>query len=287
MTSNTVDELGRAVLEAIAEGRVTADELVDRFEATRSAIDERLTQLASNGLVRTVTDREYELTENGRRMLTATPAGAADDRIDTPAHVERALENEMLRPDEAAAVRSAFSFLRYWGEATTAELVDGVYSAVPAGYETADRWWEACVRDQLERLPDVAVTAEGSIGETWRYEGSAVVETFADQDGRAVRDPDSTAPSIGSVRHALESRELRAEERAAARAAFVVLFGRGAVTADELVERVYDDHPAGYESPEAWVEWLSELLETVPDVDGEAEVEDGVSWVYDPWVAVE
>lgn len=281
MTSNTVDELGRAVLEAIADERVTLAALDDRFEASQRALEGRLSQLVDNGLARETDDGAYELTENGRRLLAATPVGAHDDRIDTPDAVERAIEEASLRPDEAAAVRGAFSFLRTWGEATTAELIDGVYSEVPAGYETAERWWDACVRDRLEALPDVEAPEASPIG-TWRYEGTAEVDRD-DRDGREVRDPDA-ASSVGSVRHALEREDLSEGERRAARAAFAVLADRGRATVGELTERVYDDHPAGHESATAWAAWLSTTFETLPNVErtgvtGDANAE---GWTYDP-----
>ena len=278
MTSNTVDELGQAVLEAIAEDRLTGEGLESRLDASRVDLDERLSQLTDNGLIREVSDERYELTENGRRVLAASPAEAFDDRVETPAHVERAIDESSLRPDEEAAVRSAFSFLRYWGEATAAELVDGVYSEVPAGYGSADRWWDECVSDRLESLPNVARSPEETSVERWRYEGPAVIETGSDRDGRNVDDPNGAPSSFGSVRHALEQLELRASERVTARVAFAALFELGEATIEELLEHAED------EPIEARAERLSATLAALPGVERESTEEDGTVLTYDPSV---
>lgn len=285
MSSNTLEGLGRAVLEALEGRRADAGTLEEEFDASREELDEQLSQLVENALVREVGDGEYELTENGERLLSSTPVGAHDERIDTPEHVERAIEGFDLRPDEERAVRSAFSFLRYWGDAATAEIVDGIYSEEPAGYETANRWWDDCVRDRLAALPDVDPAAHGTNGteesdgsseDRWRYAGEAAVEQ-PDRDGRKVRGAGGEAP-FGSVRHAFEELELTDAERAAARVAFATLSARGGATAEELADALFDEHPAGYDSTDRWSSWLDETFAELPNVDRR---EDGV-WVHDP-----
>ena len=287
MTSNTLDELDRAVLESIADGRKTVDALETRFDAPRERLEERLAQLVENGLARSTAAEGYELTENGRRVMSATPRGTKDDRIDTPAQVDRAIEESDLPPDEAAAVRSAFSFLQYWGEATTAEILDATYSEAPAGYDAPRRWWDECVRDRLAGLPDVAQTGLETVGggdgtpetsdgtreaddcaqetddgrreiddetwtlEWWEYEGTAIVDREEGVNGRAVRDPPSAPAAIGSVRHGLERLDLTREERMVARIAFAVLYDRGTATASELLEGVAEVCSAGGDS-EGW-----------------------------------
>ncbi|WP_247730326.1 hypothetical protein [Halovivax limisalsi] len=313
MGSNTLDELGRATLEAIAERRVTADALETELDADREAIDDRLAQLVDNALVRRVAaegdeaaddpgvDGAYELTENGRRVLEATPVGARDYRIDTPDAVEQAIEGFDLRPDEASAVRSAFSFLRYWEEATTAEIVDATYSEVPAGYGSADRWWDDCVRDRLAALPDVRARPDDPIDgtESWTYDGTAAVEPD-DRDGRAVADPMGAPPPFASARHAIERArpddvrqgesggDERPEEddvRAPARAAFAVLFERGRATTVELLEGLDDegvDAAAPAAASDDRTDRLAALLDSVPGVERGRGSNGETVWTYDP-----
>lgn len=267
MVSNTLDELGRSVLEAIAGRRASVGEV--ELGVSRAELDERLDQLVENGLVRQ-TGEGYELLENGRRVLVATPAGALDERIDTPAHVENRLAGFDLRADEEAAVRGAFTLLRYWGDATSAELVDGIYSEDPAGYDSASTWW-AFVHERLAALPDVRVSSDGLV-EWWSYSCDAVV----DEDGRETGTEFHTP---GSARHGIERQALSESERTAARVAFGVLFDAGRISATELVERVYDEHPAGHGSPDEWADWLTTVFDGVPGIDRESE--DGTVWVYD------
>lgn len=282
MSSNTLEGLGRAILEAIEGRRTDAGTLDAEFDASSEELDEQLSQLVENALVREVGEGEYELTENGVRVLNATPVGERDERIDTPERVERAIEEFDLRPDEETAVRSAFSFLRYWGQATAAEIVDATYSEEPAGYGTADRWWADCVAERLAALPDVdpptggTEESGGQNAERWRYTDGAVVEE-PDRDGREVRGSGTDAP-FGSVRHAFEELDLTDAERTAARTAFAVLSEREGATESELADAVYDEQPAGYGSSDEWSNWLCGLLEELPNVDRR---EDG-TWIHDP-----
>lgn len=282
MSSNTLEGLGRAVLETLRGRRADIGTLEEEFDASREELDEQLSQLVENALVVEVGDGEYELTENGERLLNATPVGTHDERIDTPEDVERTIEGFDLRPDEERAVRSAFSFLRYWGDATTAEIVDAIYGEEPAGYGTAAGWWDDCVAQRLAALPDVDPPADGteessgSIETRWRYVGKAAVEE-PDHDGREVRDIGGEAP-FGSVRHGIEELDLTDAERTAARVAFAALSAREGATAEELVDALYDEHSAGYDSTDEWSSWLDETFAELPNVDRR---EDG-RWIHDP-----
>ncbi|MFC7214025.1 hypothetical protein ACFQO4_08015 [Saliphagus sp. GCM10025334] len=273
MPSNTLDDRDRTILEALEDGPAGIEALSDRLDTGPDGVADSLEHLADNGLVSRGDDR-YELTDNGRRVLEATPVGGRDYRIDTPDEVERVLESRDLRPDEASAVRAAFSFLRYWGEATAAEVIDATYSEVPAGYESAERWWSECVHDSLEALPTVARSGDEDLGERWRYEGTPAIDRPEDGDGRDVPDPPSVRHSIGSARHALESLEPSPAERATARAAFVVLAERGRATVDDLLEAIEGGHSTEHESGDGPAEALSSLLLEIPGVSRVGETED-------------
>lgn len=306
MSSNTLDALGRAILETLDEGPTSIDTMEATFDTARETLESHLQQLIDNALVREAPDGTYELTDNGRRLLRATPTGEYVDRTDIPPPVERAIASFSLPPDEEQAVRTAFSFLAYWGDATTAELVDGCYSESPAGYETPEEWWAHCIENRLEDLPLVdapeldssdddsveseppdsssprSTTASDSsavIPLVWTYERTPVVDRFAGGDGRNI--PDS-GPPYGSVRHGLESQTEGEDERAAARVAFAVLFESGTVSEDDLVDRTYDDYPAGYDSSTAWLAWLSNCFDLLPGVERRADAADEPGWQYSP-----
>ncbi|WP_459883659.1 hypothetical protein [Halostagnicola bangensis] len=288
MSSNTLDSFGRAILETLEDEQLTADTLEAAFETSRETLEERLSQLVDNALVRQGDGGRYELTDNGRRVLRATSVGKRDDRIDIPAAVEASLEGFSLPPDREDAVRKAFSFLQYWGDATTVELIDGCYSESPAGYDTAKRWWGDCVEKRLRGLSLVEPPRSESIDSPdldemlWRYENVPVVETPDDVDGRDVPDPQPGPMSFGSVRHGIEKIEMSDVERTAARVAFAVLFDRETVTAAELVERVYGDYPAGYDSSDDWTVFLSDVFDALPGIERDSETMDEVVWSYWP-----
>lgn len=299
MSSNTLDPLGRAILETLEEDTISLETLEGTFDTSRETLETHLEQLVDNALIREVTDDEYELTDNGRRLLNAPSTGSYDTHVDTPAPVERSIEALSLAPDETQAVRTTVSFLAYWGDGTTAELVDGCYSESPAGYETPEQWWANCLEDSLRDLPlidppepasgdssvspsspDVSASddRQAPIPDLWVYEGTPVVERSADEDGRDA--PDLDPESFGSVRHGLENRTATDAERTAARVAFTVLFDQGTATADELVERVYDDYLAGYDSRDAWVSWLSDVFDDLPGIERGEVADSEIGWKY-------
>lgn len=170
----------RAVLRALAERPTdatgTPGDLAADVGEPPAALDERLAELTEAGVVRE-TGGGYELTSSGRRLLRAPASGAADDEIDTPPSVERALAELDLRADREGAVRKAFVLVCTEGEATADGIVDAVYEENPAGYDDPERWWET-VREGLAAVAThSALTREGR---TWRYPSED------DADGRRV-----------------------------------------------------------------------------------------------------
>lgn len=278
--TNTLDERDRAVLEALS--RESADEatLAERLDSEPDAIGDRIADLAENGLVEQASaDGAYTLSDNGRRVLLASPAGTLDDQIDTPQADEETIESWDLRADRADAVRAALSFLRYWGEATESEIVDAGYSEHPAGFASAADWWDD-IRDRLAALP--SVVSPGSGDERWRFEGQPVIEQSTG-DGRAILGPGAAAHS--SARFAIESLDLDRDERAAVRAAFDRLVAEGSVAERALRGEVYPDHAAGYESEESWwsdcVEPAFERVPGVARVSADSSAgDDGSVWEY-------
>ena len=240
-------ESDRRVLALLGTHSRSLADLADGLGVPPAVLEERLADLADNGLVYDLGDGRYERTESGRRVLVASATGADDERVDTTPAVERALAAFDLRPDEADAVRHAFSLLRYWGRVTDAEIADAVYSEAPAGRASPAAWLEEVVRGPLAALPDVE--APGEEDAPWRYAGRPEAETPL-ADGRRVLS--RFHPVYGDVKHALESLDLSPDEREAARAAFGFLYRRGEASEDEIGEAVYPGHPAGYASADAW-----------------------------------
>lgn len=264
-----------------ADGADSADaaDLAARIDASAADLEARLEDLADNALVRPTADGGYAITENGERVLVATTLGRLDDRIDTPEHVEAALDDRSLPPDREDAVRGAFAYLRYWGSATTAELQDAVYDEWPAEFPDRRTWWTELVADGLAALPDVRPPDDGESGADeaalaeWRYAGPATVDR-GDLDGREILRMGGA--HAGDARHAVESVGLPDAERDAARAAFAALADRGTATDEEIAEAVYEDQPAGYGSAAEWWDgFLRDALAEVPAV----EREDG-KWRY-------
>ncbi|SFS09737.1 hypothetical protein SAMN05216559_3573 [Halomicrobium zhouii] len=262
MASITLGDRDRELLSLLREGDADVSSLAEGVDGDEAAIHERLPKLADNGLVHRVNDEVWAITDSGERTIASSPEGTMDERIDTPDAIEEQIESFDLRPDREEAVRNAFGFLQYWGTATGGEIVDGVYSENPAGFETAEAWWNECVRSRLADIPTVEAPDSGK--SEWAYGETPIVDRRA-RDGRDTPDQDLTETS---ARFALERADLNAAELAALRSAFDLLVREGDATADELQRRVYPDHDAGYDSPEAW--WnncVGGTFESIPGVE--------------------
>lgn len=274
MGSLTLDDRDRVVLERLADGDTDVETLAEVVSGEASSLRDRLPELADNGLVRRVDDDRYAITDDGRRTIAASPAGVQDDRIDTPPEVDERIESFELDPEAEEALRGAYAFLVYWGDATAGEIIDGVYSERPAGVASGEEWWTECIRPRLDELPTVgSPAAEWGL---WRYTGDPIVERGT-ADGRRVLGGDSRAHS--SVRFALESLDLDDGERAAVRAAVTHLLRHEGATAGELTAQVYPEATGGYETPESWwrdcVEDAFASLPSVECTDAEAD-----RWAY-------
>ena len=270
MVSITLDDRDRSVLVRLRDGAADVDSLAESVTADADYLRDRLPELADNGLVEPTGDGSYELTDDGERTVAATGDGSDDDRVDTPPKVEGRILSFDAPPEAQDAVRGAFAFLQYWGEASSAEVIDGVYSEYPAGYADEREWWRECVRDRLAELPTVEPPA--STGENWRFEDTPVVDRGTD-DGRVA--PDADVDGRTSAKFALERLDLTDAERRAARRVFDLLVELESVSATEAKEQVYLEYDAGYGSPDAWwddcVRPALESLPGVERVDGERE----------------
>lgn len=284
----TLSEADREILEALSDGNHTSEELAETLDRDPADLEDRLDELHDNGLVHGKANG-WALTRNGHHLLKAPGDGSADDRVDTPDDVAAEIEAFQLRPDREDAIRSAFTFLQFWGETTSAELIDAIYDEHPAGHDDPDDWWGELVREYLTELPGVERPGDGD--DVWRYDpedtaadsesaapASDAAEATDDQpperswsrgqrDGRETGD-DAPEGARGSTKHALETIDVAEAEREAIVAAVSILRDREVASADELSTAVHADYDAGFDAPEAlWEDALRPALETLPEIE--------------------
>ncbi|MDQ2074295.1 ArsR family transcriptional regulator [Haloarcula sp. H-GB4] len=70
--------------------------------------------------------------------------------------------------DRRAALRAAYDYLRENPDTDAGELITEVFQEHPAGYKTADEWWDA-IGPALEDLPQVDLAADHE--HVWHYVG--------------------------------------------------------------------------------------------------------------------
>lgn len=262
-TINLSDE-DKAVLKQLRKGRNITDNLASTVSYDLSTLAEQLDLMADNNLVRDVGHGVYELTESGRRVLSAPGDGTADDRIDTPASVEQTLSAFDLSVECEEAVRRAFTFLRLWEEATATEIKDGVYDEKPADYASADEWWEQCVRDHLAALPHIEQPPFDD--EVWMFVGpKSAGESTA--NGRRMLDSNAEHIPPTNAKHTIEELADDDAHQEAVLAAVEQIRQQGEMSEADIKETVYDSHRAGYESPdEWWKQGVRDILEEVPGI---------------------
>lgn len=264
-------EADRRLLATLADEPRDPDALADAVETSPTAIAERIDVLVDNGLV-AVEGERYRPTESGRRLLR-TAGGRTNEAVDTDPAVERAIASRDHGPAIADAVRAAYAFVRYWGEATVDEVVDAIYPEWPADVADPDEWW-VIVAESLAAIPDVEPPATDAPLPTWRYRGTPEVTT---------PDADGFLPSTrrghhtyGSVKHAIESLDLSADDRDALRVAFGELRRRGTASERDLVDAVRATGPE-WDAEKRWSDHLGRAISALPGVDHL----DGDRWRYD------
>jgi DNA-binding Lrp family transcriptional regulator len=261
MSTPTITDDDAAILEYLADGPAERVDIADAVGQGDAETAERLDGLIEGGLVREVED-VYEITDSGERLLAAPADGTADSRVDTPPAVDEAIDEMDLAPDHAEAVEDAFAFLRFWGEATAAEVRDAVYSENPLAYADAESWWDEAIRDALADLPDIDPPAETDDG-AWRYDGSPGRE---DGDGRRPFDVPETE-TYGSVKHALEAEDVTDRQRTAVSAAFELLQSRGAAPEEDLRTRSHDAVEVEASAGTWWRDAVEPVLARLPGVE--------------------
>lgn len=261
----------RRLLAALGPEPTDVDGLARALDEPAGDLAARLAELADNGLVDDLGEGRYERTQSGRRLLS-TAGGRMDEAVDTTPAIEEVLADADLPADAVDAVRGAYAFLRYWGGATADEIVDAIYPEWPATFDSAEEWW-AGVSTALASLPEVAAPEDDreAVAAVWHYTGRPeVTEPGSDGFLPSERRGHQT---YGSVRHAIAAQDLSDAARPAVRAAFSVLRRRGTATRSEIVDAVYSDHAAGYDSPEEW--WADLVAAVFAELPGLTREDDG------------
>jgi len=258
MSTPTITDDDEAILDYLAGSAAERGDVADAVGMSGDEAAERLDGLVDGGLVREA-EGVYEITESGERLLAAPGDGTADGRIDTPPAVDETIDEMDLAPDRAEALEAAFAFLRHWGEASRAEVVDAVFSENPLGYASADDWWEEAIRDALAGLPEIERD-----GDVWRHAGGGEVD---EGDGRRAFTP-AGEETYGSVKHALESLDVDAQQRVAVTAVFEYLQGHGGAAEGELQELSHDAVDVESSAGTWWRDAVEPVLQELPGVVG-------------------
>ncbi|MFD1641076.1 hypothetical protein [Halohasta litorea] len=274
MGPTTLTEQDRRLLRRLSTGPQTAGSLAAHAADDPDRLADRLDVLADSGVVRR-TDETYELTDSGRRVLAAPGDGSADGWIDVPLAVERELGSQTIDEPCAAAIRAAYGFLQYWGEATASELRDAIFFEQTAGYDDRHQWWAECVEPMFRELPAVRRLDSDLLAARWHSDRPPGVDDAA--DGRAVFGSTDGQP-FGNARRAIEAQVESDDQRVVIREAFAALETRGQATEETLrnvVENIADETSDQRPIPAAF-----DVLASVPSVQQVDEAGSGGLWRY-------
>lgn len=261
MSNPSLTDRDLTLLVVLSQGPADAAALGRRADLPADALDERLSVLVDNGLVR-ATDGRYEVTDSGRRVIDAPEGGGAD--VDVPDAVRDAFEARDLRADRLDAALAAFGFLRYWGTATGPEIADGAFAEAPLEYDTPGAWWREFARDHLAAVPTVD-PPDDEAG-FWRFDGRPGIADIA-EDGRNRLFDHGEAETYASATEAMVAVGLPDDDRRAVAAALGTLQCGETVETDALRTVLADA------DPEADPDDLLDALERLPGV-----VRDGDRW---------
>lgn len=164
------DDLGRPL---------TAADVMDTLDCSRRTAHNKLNALVDDGYLET-----RKIGSRGRVWWVPIPASEADQPVadairadEDPGLVEdvQAAVNDAELPGSGAtlearreALLAAYEYLTENPSASRSDFLDNVYPDHPAGFETADGWWNA-IQPALKQLPGVDPPEER--GHLWRFLG--------------------------------------------------------------------------------------------------------------------
>ena len=173
-----------AALEAFEQredlGRpLTAADVMDALDCSRRTAHNKLNALVDDGRLET-----RKIGSRGRVWWVPIPAAEPDRVIAdaTRANDDAGLVDDVRRAVESAelpgsgetlearreALLAAYEYLADNPNASRSDFLDNVYPDHPAGFETADGWWNA-IQPALKRLPGVDPPEER--GHLWQFLG--------------------------------------------------------------------------------------------------------------------
>ena len=158
---------------------LTAADVMEALDCSRRTAHNKLNALVDDGRLET-----RKIGSRGRVWWIPIPAGDPDR---TAVDAMRADDDAGLVDDVRAAVESAelpgsgetlearreallaaYEYLAENPNASRSDFLDSVYPDHPAGFETADGWWNA-IQPELKRLPGVDPPEER--GHLWQFLG--------------------------------------------------------------------------------------------------------------------
>ena len=173
-----------AALEAFEQredlGRpLTAADVMDALDCSRRTAHNKLNALVDDGRLET-----RKIGSRGRVWWVPIPAAEPDRVIADATRVndDAGLVDDVRRAVESAelpgsgetlearreALLAAYEYLADNPNASRSDFLDNVYPDHPAGFETADGWWNA-IQPALKRLPGVDPPEER--GHLWQFLG--------------------------------------------------------------------------------------------------------------------
>jgi len=151
---------------------LTASDVMDALDCSRRTAHNKLSALVDRGTIRT--------RKVGARSrvwwvpMEREPAPADDADADRPLAVDNAIRDATLPGSgptldaRREALSAAYDYLAANPEAKKADFLRDVYHDYPAGYESAEAWWNA-IQPALKNLPGVDPPAER--GHLWHFLG--------------------------------------------------------------------------------------------------------------------
>jgi hypothetical protein len=175
--SNTADDRSTSSAERFTLDRVlsvfrdrrdqarplTANDVMEALDCSRRTAHDKLDALVERGVLET-----RKVGARSRIWWVPLPrrSGRGDgwDRPRDPLVEMHIADAELPGPDERLqerrdALRAAYDYLRDNPDADLGEFLSEVFPDHPAGYKTADEWWEA-IGPALEGLPNVDIASD-------------------------------------------------------------------------------------------------------------------------------
>lgn len=181
------------------------DRLDDLYERSLLDREEATAEVPGDAEAWALTADGREAATSDERIETEIEAQASKDAgAETPPHAEETPETPPPDPQESpgaapphepmpdaieafdppgdaaerdrrrGALHEAYLYLRKRGPASREDIVEDVFTEIPAGYDNpGEGWWDEVVAPGLDRLPDVERTDDGR----WRFTGEGGTDT--------------------------------------------------------------------------------------------------------------